>query len=414
MLPPQLRIAIIGAGPAGLTLGVLLHKQGIPFTIFELRQKPTEEELLRPAGSLDLHEDSGLAAIKECGLFKEFSALTGDCTEASRVCNMHGDLLYSDEGDLANRPEIARPKIIKLLLSRLPASSIKWGYKLMSAKASAVPDATQTELDFGEHGKETFDLVIGADGAWSKVRAFLTEEKPYYAGMHIITMDIRDVNSKYPLLADWIGTGSLQCLGKRHGIASQRSMQGSARIYIFLSVEDEHFVTTSGLKSKTPAQAKDQLLCDDSLFSLWGSNIKQLVAAACDDETVYKPGQKIDIKPLYTLPAGYTWEHHPGATLVGDAAHLMNPPAGEGVNLAMKDSMLLAKAITKAHSADHQNTASFRDTLDSLLVEFESDMAVAAKKVAEMTKMVNNLQFGSDDAATNMANFFKGFKESAE
>lgn len=198
MPSPQLRIAIVGAGPAGLTLGVLLHKHGIPFTIFELRQEPMEEELQRPAGSLDLHEGSGLAAIRECGLFEEFAALTGDCTEADRVRNMHGDLLYADEGELINRPEIARPKIIKLLLSNLPASSVRWGHKLTSVKASASPERAETELDFGEHGKKTFDLVIGADGAWSRVRAFLTAEKPHYAGMHIITLDIRQIASKVP------------------------------------------------------------------------------------------------------------------------------------------------------------------------------------------------------------------------
>jgi 2-polyprenyl-6-methoxyphenol hydroxylase-like FAD-dependent oxidoreductase len=412
MSSSQLRIAIIGAGPAGLILGVLLHKHGIPFTIFELRQEPTEEELLKPAGSLDLHEESGIAAIKECGLLEEFASFTGDCTEADRVCNMYGDLLYADEGELARRPEIARPKIIKLLLSNIPASSIKWGHKLMSVEASSLSKPTKTELDFGEHGKDTFDLVIGADGAWSRVRAFLTEEKPHYAGMHIITLDITQIASRHPHLAEWIGTGSLQCLGNRHGICTQRSMQGSARIYIFLSVEDEHFAATSGLRNKTAAQAKDQLLCDDSLFSLWGSTIKELVAAACDDESIYKSGQTIDIKPLYTLPVGYTWEHHLGATLVGDAAHLMNPPAGQGVNLAMKDSLLLAQAILKAHAIVIQNPALFRGTLDTLIADFERNMSVAAKEVADMTMKINDIQFGSDDAATLMANVFRSCGES--
>ena len=61
----QPRIAIVGGGPAGLTMGLLLHKNRIPFTIFESRQKPTEEELAKPSGMLDLHEESGLAVIKE-------------------------------------------------------------------------------------------------------------------------------------------------------------------------------------------------------------------------------------------------------------------------------------------------------------------------------------------------------------
>ncbi|CRG91783.1 salicylate hydroxylase [Talaromyces islandicus] len=394
MPSPQIRIAIVGAGPAGLTLGVLLHKHGIPFTIFELRQQPTEEVVNSPRK-------------------KGFESLLGDCTEADRVCNMHGDLVYADEGELTNRPEIARPKLIKLLLSNLPASSVRWGHKLRSVNTSALLGPETTELDFGEHGKDTFDLVVGADGAWSRVRAFLTAEKPHYVGMHTITLDIRQIASKHPVLAQWIGPGSLQCLGNRHGICSQRSMEGSARIYMFLSVADKDFATTSGLGSQTAAQAKNRLLSDDSLFGLWGSNIKELVAAACEDESIHNPGQTIDIKPLYTLPARYTWEHHSCATLIGDAAHLMNPPAGQGVNLAMKDSLLLAQAIVKARTIIDQNPTLFRATLDALVTDFERNMAVAAKEVADMTMMINEIQFGSDDAATAMANVFKSCGESA-
>ncbi|KAJ8608413.1 hypothetical protein MRB53_039665 [Persea americana] len=83
------RIAIIGAGPAGLILALLLHnhKPSIPFTVFELRQRPTDIELAKPSGMLDLHDESGQAAIKDCGLWDEFLKLTGECAEAQRVAD---------------------------------------------------------------------------------------------------------------------------------------------------------------------------------------------------------------------------------------------------------------------------------------------------------------------------------------
>lgn len=68
--PP--RIAIVGGGPSGLTIGLLLHKRGVPFTIFELRSRPSEEELSLPAGVLDLHKESGLSVIRELDLLPEF------------------------------------------------------------------------------------------------------------------------------------------------------------------------------------------------------------------------------------------------------------------------------------------------------------------------------------------------------
>lgn len=104
---------------------------------------------------------------------------------------------------------------------------------------------TEIELDFGLHGKQTFDLVIGADGAWSKVRNLLTDVNPHYAGMQNITLTVREVTKKYPHLAELVGLGTFAALGNRHGVMSQRSPQDSARIYVFLTTEDEHFAATA-------------------------------------------------------------------------------------------------------------------------------------------------------------------------
>ncbi|KAI1078165.1 hypothetical protein F5B20DRAFT_549593 [Whalleya microplaca] len=404
------RIAIIGGGPAGLTLGLLLHKHGIPFTIFELRQRPGSDELVKPDGSLDLHEDSGLAAIRECDLFDEFISLTGDCTEASKISDTDGNILYMDEGESSNRPEISRNKIIKLLLSHLPTSSIRWCHKLTCGTSSTASGYTEFELDFGENGKHAFDLVIGADGAWSRVRPLLTDTKPQYAGIQLITINIRQITTKHPHLAEFIGTGTFTSLGNRHGVFSQRSVQDSARIYIFISTEDENFATTAGLSNKSAAQAKDQLLdSDGALFSRWGANIKELVAVACDDESANNPNAKIDIKPLYTLPAGHTWDHRPGVTLIGDAAHLTNPPAGEGVNIAMKDSLSLSQAIIKAHEAAAQDIASLRKALDLQIKGFEEDMVERAKEMTDWSLKFREVMFDGENGAARLADWFKNF-----
>jgi len=160
MFPP-LNIAIVGAGPAGLTLGLLLHKKGIQFTIFELRPKITDEELAQPVGSLDLHEETGLAALKECGLLEEFESFQGDTTEAQVIADKHGNIIYHDEGS-GTRPEIARHKLTKLLLDHLPESTIKWNHKLLSATSTTTSGYQEVELDFGQKGKHTFDFVVGA------------------------------------------------------------------------------------------------------------------------------------------------------------------------------------------------------------------------------------------------------------
>ncbi|KAK5938797.1 hypothetical protein PMZ80_008989 [Knufia obscura] len=415
MSPTSFRIAIIGAGPAGLTLGLLLHRHAIPFTIFELRPKPTSLDLAKPSGSLDLHEESGLAALKACDLLDEFMLLTGDCTEAQVIATKDGTIIYTDEGEGSHRPEISRHKLLQLLLSHLSASSIKWGHKLISAhNTTASTGHTEISLDFGPNGTQTFDLVIGADGTWSKVRALLTDIKPQYVGMHYITLDITQNTSQHPHLSDFIGTGTFTSLADHHGVISQRSVADSARIYIFISTSDEHFASTSGLDTKTPTQAKGVLLGDDAPFARWATTIKELIAVACDDESANNPTATLDIKPLYRLPIGHTWTHHPAATLIGDAAHLMNPGAGEGVNSAMLDALLLSRAIVKAFKMAGEDAASVQDALEPLIKEFEVDMWARAKEMAEETLQIGEMMFGGSDGSGDMAAWFRKFGESDE
>ena len=69
MTPP---IAILGAGPSGLTLGRLLHLARIDFVIFERDASAASAWGRGGSGTLDLHEGTGLLAIQEAGLLEEF------------------------------------------------------------------------------------------------------------------------------------------------------------------------------------------------------------------------------------------------------------------------------------------------------------------------------------------------------
>ncbi|KAI5460604.1 salicylate hydroxylase [Mariannaea sp. PMI_226] len=404
----QPTIAIIGGGPAGLTLGSLLQRRHIPFTIFETREEPSEDELAKPSGMLDLHEDSGLAVIKECELHDEFVPLTGECTEDFIVAEKNGQILHKAKGG-GTRPEISRNNLMKLLLTHIPPENIKWGHRLLSAaKLTTISSGySKIELDFGVHGKQAFDLVVGADGAWSKVRKLLTEVKPHYTGMQIITITIKQITKKYPHLADLVGSGSFSSLGNKHAVISQRGPLDSARIYLWLSQPSEDFAVISGLAGQSASNAKDKLLGDDTLLGGFGAPIKELVAAACNEESADNPNAKLDIRPLYSLPHGSSWIHYPNATLVGDAAHLMLPN-GEGVNQAMLDSLLLSQPIIDAYEKAGSDPSSFYETLDPLLKSFEVMLVERAKEMGKDTEGLIGKMFGTDDAAYDFVAFFKG------
>ncbi|KAK0384135.1 hypothetical protein NLU13_8224 [Sarocladium strictum] len=408
----RMRIAIVGAGPGGLTLAALLHKQSIPFTLFELRPKPAKADIEKPSGSLDLHEGTGLAAIRELNLYDKFCTLTGDCTQVMKIADKSGRIVYADEGEDAvageNRPEIARNKLTQLLLSAVPADSVKWEHKLLSAQSTT--EGARVELDMGAHGRESFDLVVGADGAWSKVRALLTDFKPRFAGQHFLTASIRNITTKYPRLAEFVGSGTLMVLGDRHGLISQRATNDTARLYTLIRTEDDKFAETQGLDTMTASQAKTVLFDGPSAPSRhFGPVIKELITAACDDEDQLHPGQPLEHRALYTLdgtPNGFSWPRRAAATLLGDAAHLM-PPNGEGVNTAMRDAMDLSKAIGKAYAELLGGNRSLQEVLDPLLRDYETGLTQRAEAVAEDTRALLEAMYGNDDGAEAMLRMFQ-------
>ena len=408
----QPRIAIAGGGPSGLVLSQLLRQRGIHSTIYELRAKATEEELSKPSGMLDLHEESGLTAMRECGLWDGFQAAVGDCSESMRVLNPKGDVLHADEGELSSRPEIARNALTSLLLRNIPSDTIKWNHKITGVQSNrnATTGATEITLNRGENGSAVYDFVVGADGAWSRIRKLLTDVQPIYSGAQYVTATARHVSTEHPHLAQLSGSGTLCALGGGNGIMTQRGPQDSIRLYAAVSTSQEHWATAAGIKGKTAAEVKTTLLGDDKLFGKWAPRLQDLLATACDEETKDNPGCEADIKPYYMLPVGHRWEHRTGATLVGDAAHLMTPWAGEGVNVGLWDSLDLARALASVPEA--KDAAAWQAALEPLVREYEETMLARAQEKAEETVRNKDL-FLSEDGGQAMADFFKVYEDVA-
>jgi 2-polyprenyl-6-methoxyphenol hydroxylase-like FAD-dependent oxidoreductase len=181
----------------------------------------------------------------------------------------------------------------------------------------------------------TTSLLVGADGAWSKIRPLVSQAIPHYVGATFIETYLYDVDERHSVTAKAVGDGAMYALTPGKGIVAHREAGNILHTYVELIrpvewIADLDFTDAAAATARIAAE-----------FDGWAPELTALVT---DGETAPVP------RTLYALPDGHRWDRVPGVTLLGDAAHLM-PPAGEGANLAMFDGAELGKAIA-AHPGD--------------------------------------------------------------
>ncbi|KAI9788247.1 MAG: hypothetical protein M1816_007013 [Peltula sp. TS41687] len=377
--PSPFRIAIIGAGPAGCTLARLLLRANVPTSIFE---GEVSLDMRAQGGTLDLHDDTGIAALREAGLYDEFFKFARFDGDAMVVCDKkmlrYINMKSTKEGSWLSqtRPEIDRMQLRRLLLDSLPDGIVHWGHRLRSI------DPQDLSLHF-EHGvvERGFDLVVGADGAFSKVRPLLTHVRPHYSGVGGYSMLISDAEQKHPTLYRLVNRGSFFSISDGKMVIGQQMGDGSIYVSAYGVCNEDWMREASYDVSHGPSVKA--ALCDE--YRDWSPQIKDLFKAVDDD--------KIWARPLYMLPPLMRWENRPGVTLLGDAAHLMTPFAGEGVNTAMRDAMELAHAIQ-----DASEKPVGKEELTRKIKRYEEDMFKRAGQVQALTDDVMKLMLFTEGA----------------
>lgn len=323
-------IAIIGAGLGGLMLARVLHVHGIPATVYEAEASAGARA---QGGMLDIHEHNGQLALKEAGLFDQFLAIIHPGGQAARVLDKDGAVLLDEADDgTGGRPEVPRGELRRILIESLPAAAIQWGRKVTTV--AALGDGRH-RVSFADGSTADAGLLVGADGAWSKVRPLLSEAQPAYVGATFIETYLFDSDSRHAPSAQAVGTGAMYALAPGRGIFAHREPDGVLHTYVELMKPMEWI---AGIDFSDQAGA---LALVAKEFGGWAP---ELLALITDGETAPVP------RPIHALPAEHRWNRVPGVTLLGDAAHLM-APSGEGANLAMFDGAELGRAIA-AHPGD--------------------------------------------------------------
>ncbi|WP_323710921.1 FAD-dependent oxidoreductase [Mammaliicoccus lentus] len=369
-------IAIVGGGPGGLMLGLLLQRQGFSFTIYERGYQNMHSDR---GGSLDIHDDSGQLPLKESGIFENFRKHARYEGEDTRIVNKDGEILYDEDAEgEGNRPEIDRGKLCDIIMEQIHPENIKYGFKF---EKLIQRDNGEVELVFENGTTVMTNLVIGADGAFSQIRSYLTNAKPEYTGISMIEMNSDE--NEHPDLLKFNKNGKLIGLGGDQAILGQRNGDGRIMAYISFKTKYEKLDEYRNLSLDA---LKERLLAE---YSDWDSELQNYIAYSYDD---------IKFRRIYKLPIGLTWATQPNITIIGDAAHLMSPFAGEGVNMALYDAYLLAESFKNFNN------------LTEVLKVYEQQMFETTKVHAKVSQ--DNLEiFFSENGAEKMAQFFLDVEE---
>ncbi len=334
----MIKIAIIGGGPSGLTLARLLQMKGFEVHVYERDQN---RQVRVQGATLDLHQESGLAALQEAGLMDAFKQHYRPGADKTCVVDKKGTVVHDEpintgflEGERF-RPEIDRGPLRDILLDSLQPGTVVWNSRFVGME----PTALGWMLAFENAASVYADIVIGADGANSKVRPYLTDIKPFYAGIMGIEGSVYNAATVVPAIGHLLKGGKIFALGDSKSLIVSSKGDGSLVFYAGFAAP-ENWVSATGIDLNSSAYVK-AWFADE--FKGWGPIWDTLFDQA-------KPPYVL--RPQYCYPLDQQWTSKPNLTLVGDAAHLMPFYAGEGVNMAMLDALELARALSGAAGSD--------------------------------------------------------------
>ena len=372
------KIAIVGGGPGGLTLARLLQQSSAQVSVYERDQSRSA----RVQGSaLDLHESSGLAALEAAGLTDAFWANHRPDLNNLRLTDDKGTVLHDHRRQMSGagqRPEIERGPLRDILLDSLQPGTVQWDCKLESAESQV----EQVLLRFAGGRTALADIAIGSDGANSHLRELVTSIRPEYVGVSLVEGLIPAANQAIPELWNLLGGSALIALGGERTIGMGTKPDGSVLFYAGVKSRDDA-ARHSFEKATNPHERVGWFHANFQGWSeLWGP--------------LFTEAASMVWRPLLVCPADQKWEPKANVTLIGDAAHVMPPYAGEGVNMAMLDALMLSRLLLN------------RESSSEAIAAYEVEMF---KRMQHMTAdtMVNTEMFYAPDACDRVVALFRSF-----
>jgi 2-polyprenyl-6-methoxyphenol hydroxylase-like FAD-dependent oxidoreductase len=143
------------------------------------------------------------------------------------------------------------------------------------------------------------DLLVGADGAWSRVRRSLSDATPEYIGISFVETYLFDGDTRHPTSAKTLGGGATMALEPGKGIMAHRERDGNVHSWVMLSKPQDWF---EGIDVTDPAAATARIVRE------FDGRAPELTALITDGETPPV------LRTLHTLPIDHRWDRTPGVS----------------------------------------------------------------------------------------------------
>lgn len=315
-LPTPLRAIVIGAGIGGLTAGIALRRVGIDATVFDRARDVNQIQV-----GTGIHMwPNAMKVLRELGVADEVEA-AGARVERSPFSTWRGELLREMRiGDVGRKIGestigIRRADLHRILVDALDPSALALGREF----ARFEQDAGGVTVRFADGGEERADVLVGADGVNSAVRAQL----------------LGAAAPKYDSLS-WLGIVDFE--DESTPLDSLSVIWGAGRGFVYFSVGGTKmsWIANVNVPSGTARSTVDPKASVLAAYRGWAHPIEALVNAT-DEGAIH--GQEIfDRRPTKRWSEGRV-------SLLGDAAHPMIPMISQGACQAIEDAFVLARCL---------------------------------------------------------------------
>ena len=323
-MPALGNVLIVGGGIAGMTLAIALKRSGIRCDIVEVSPQWTV-----PGVGITL-QGSTLRALRAVGVLDRCIA-QGFGYSHFKACDANGNVTGTVELPRVNGPGypatigIMRQALHSVLQEAVVEAEVQ--VRLGATVASFEQDAGGVDVHFTDNTDDSYDLVVGADGASSKLRdlVFGIEDRPRYTGQAV-----------------WRATVSRPPeVQARHSFYGPRNKAGinpvsDTRMYTYLVQNLPDFVRIPD--DRLPEVMREQL-----------ADFRGILGSARDE--INDP-KTIVYRPITSHIMPSPW-YRGRVILIGDAAHTATPHMAAGAGIAVEDSIVLASLLQSEQSPLH-------------------------------------------------------------